>query len=213
MVVLDTTILLPLMRPGIGIPIDPATGEPISQPKERLDYFVAQLDKARTRIGIPTPVLSEVMVRDEQIGVAIIESMKSSLRFKLLNFDAVCAVELAHITRAALNSREKRRGVKDPWQKIKLDRQIVAIAKANNAAAIYSDDPSVRTFAREIGLDNFGLIDLPLPPSDAQGSLPLETVQEVSKHGPSSENLTAGREQSSSTRDAPEAPEDAARPA
>ena len=57
--------------------------------------------------------------------------------------------------------------------KIKFDRQIVAIAKAEGARAVYSDDESVIRYSRQAGLEALRTSDLPLPPDDPQAELPL----------------------------------------
>lgn len=56
----------------------------------------------------------------------------------------------------------------DVWNKIKYDRQIVAIAKVNQATAIYTDDAGLRNTARRIGIAVVGVADMLLPPAKAQ---------------------------------------------
>ena len=69
MVVLDSTVLLPFLRPEVGVPLDPQTGAPVANAQARLDYLVKQLNETSTRIGVPSPVLSEVMVKEESAGL------------------------------------------------------------------------------------------------------------------------------------------------
>ncbi len=52
--------------------------------------------------------------------------------------------------------------------KIKFDRQIVAIARANGAAAIYTNDANLTRFASKQHIDTVALWDLTLPPEDRQ---------------------------------------------
>lgn len=59
---------------------------------------------------------------------------------------------------------------KDPvqaatWNKIKFDRQIVAVAKVEGADAIYSTDPHIVKHAQKAGISCFGIPDLPPAPS------------------------------------------------
>lgn len=77
------------------------------------------------------------------------------------------------MTRSALDEGDKRSGLDAPWNKIKFDRQIVAIAKVAAATAIYSDDRQLRTFAEQQGLSVIGLADLPVPEFARQPELPL----------------------------------------
>jgi hypothetical protein len=62
MVVFDTTIALLFLRPGANQPLDPATGSPVQHAEARIALLVETLEKARTRIVIPTPAMSELLV-------------------------------------------------------------------------------------------------------------------------------------------------------
>ena len=57
--------------------------------------------------------------------------------------------------------------------KIKFDRQIVAIAKAEGAHTVYSDDKDVHSYASRAGLKAYRTVDLDLPPEDPQRHLEL----------------------------------------
>ena len=43
------------------------------------------------------------------------------------------------------------------------DRQIVAVAKVNGAKVIYSDDKTLNTFAKRLGIESVSSWDLPAP--------------------------------------------------
>ena len=58
--------------------------------------------------------------------------------------------------------------------KIKFDRQIVAIAKVQQATAIYSDDNQLIMFAEANAIACIRVADLPIPESARQQRLPLE---------------------------------------
>ena len=62
MLVIDSTIVLLILRPGTLVP-NGSDGSPVSRPKDRIDYLVQRLSKAKSKIIIPTPVLSEALVR------------------------------------------------------------------------------------------------------------------------------------------------------
>lgn len=173
MVVFDSTILLPILWPNVPPPIDPNTGQPVSDFRERLDFLVESLEKTRTKIIIPTPALSEILVRAGQAGPDYLARINSEGVFRTVPFDERAAVEVAAMTTLALNTGDKRGGVDAPWAKIKYDRQIVAIAKVEGAAVLYSDDPGVRKFAAEANITALGTWELPLPPVDPQGSFEL----------------------------------------
>ncbi|MDA2934247.1 hypothetical protein MYX82_07875, partial [Acidobacteria bacterium AH-259-D05] len=56
---------------------------------------------------------------------------------------------------------------------VKFDRQIVAIAKVENAHTIYSDDDHLKSYGEKVGIKVVSVSDLPLPPP-ATGSLPFD---------------------------------------
>jgi predicted nucleic acid-binding protein len=169
-VAFDASILLPLLFPGVKGPIDPATNKPIEHCRERIDQLVSELDKSHTKVIIPTPALSEILVHAENAGPKYLEQLRQSRAFKLEPFDERAAAEVAMMIRSDLKKLGKKRGrqIQDTWAKVKFDRQIVAIAKVNGADALYTEDSGVRSFAEESGITVFGIADLPLPGSMAQ---------------------------------------------
>jgi hypothetical protein len=54
---------------------------------------------------------------------------------------------------------------------VKVDRQIVGIAKAAGADALYSDDEALRREARSFGVLAFSVSEIPLPAAARQRSL------------------------------------------
>lgn len=164
MVVIDTTMLLLLLRPDTPVPPGP-NGVPIDRPRDRIDYLVNDLAKSNTKLVIPTPALSEALVRaGAAASQQIVDYLTKWTVFQIAPFDTRAAIEVAAMTRAAL-SRGKKKGASDAvWNKVKYDRQIVAIAKVVGATMIYSDDGDIRTIAREVQIAVNGLADLPLPP-------------------------------------------------
>ena len=145
MVVIDATTLMLLLRPGTPIP-NGQNGLPIDRPKERIEFLVQQLDKAGTNIVIPTPALSEALVRAGVIGSEeLIEKLQKFRVFRIEPFDLRSSIEVAAMSRDALAGGNKR-GKADPmstWAKIKFDRQIVAIAKAHAASAQLAEECEV----------------------------------------------------------------------
>lgn len=181
MVVIDATMLMPLMRPDIPVPAA-KDGTPIARVKDRIDYLVKNLEKQKTKIIVPTPALSEVLVRaGAEASEKIIEHLQKFAVFRIEPFDTKAAIEVAAMTRDLLSSRERKRGTSSvTWAKIKFDRQIVAIAKVCNATTIYSDDGDIKSIAARVGIKVQGLAELPLPPEDAQLGLELTGAAEDS---------------------------------
>jgi predicted nucleic acid-binding protein len=174
MVVFDASILVLLFDPDARPPADPKTGKPVARCKERLEHLINGFERAQTKVVIPTPVLSEVLIRAGEAGPAYLEELNGSARFKIVPFDTRAAVELAALTREALDAGDKRDGSAAPWAKVKFDRQIVAIALTERAEVIYSDDDDIRRYAPRLGITVLGIAELPLPPDDPQGNLPLD---------------------------------------
>lgn len=174
MVVMDATTLLLLLRPNVDAPHDRSTGNPVEFVEKRLNYLVKTLERTKTKIVIPTPALSEFLVRAEAAGPALLQRITKQAVFRIVPFDTLAAVEVAMMTRDALDKGDKRGGLLAPWAKVKYDRQIVAIAKVVQARAIYSDDEDVEKIGRAAGIHVISIASLPLPPEDAQGSLQLE---------------------------------------
>lgn len=173
--VIDAAQLGYLVAGDSGAHIDPSTGRPVDRAKDRIEHLVAELDRLRETLIVPTPALAEVLVLAGDAGPAFLERISKSSRIKVVDFDTRAAVEVAAMTRDALRDGDKFAGSTAPWQKVKIDRQIIAITRVNGAQTIYSDDVNLTKFAESIGLKVVGLRDLPLPPEpepDIFGDVP-----------------------------------------
>lgn len=144
--------------------LDPLTGKPIQFVKERIDYLIQRLDEENQTIIIPTPVLSEVLIRSGKAGANYVQLIGESSRFKIAPFDTRAAVEVASMANEAIIKGNKRGDSNAIWAKIKYDRQILAIGVIENASAIYSNDRDLRTLAEKHRIKAYGIEDLPLPP-------------------------------------------------
>jgi hypothetical protein len=78
------------------------------------------------------------------------------------------------MTSAAIKAGDKLGGVTAGWQKVKFDRQIIAIARVQGANRIYSHDPDLKTLVGAAGPQVLALDDLPNPPADAQLDLKFD---------------------------------------
>jgi hypothetical protein len=164
MIALDTNSLSLLFIPGATVSRIGATA-PIKLAKERLDALVERIANAKDQILIPTPVLSELMVKinPEQINGLLVQ-LNGSVWFRIESFDAAAAVEVGIRTSMAIAAGDKREGLTDaPWTKVKFDRQIVAIAMMAQASELISDDPHVKTIGERWGLKVTSIEDLPIP--------------------------------------------------
>jgi hypothetical protein len=152
MVGIDSNVLSLLLYPAAKPPKDPSTGKPVTRMPERVQFLLETLDADGETIVIPTPVLSEFLILADKNGpdyLATIHGLKTMI---IGPFDERACIELAALEIADRGAGDKRGGSSSPWQKIKVDRQIVAIAKINLATAIYSDDPDIRKLATKAGM-------------------------------------------------------------
>jgi hypothetical protein len=200
MVVIDTTMLMLLFRPNVPARVTDSKGKPIDYVSERLAYLVKTIESSKSRIIIPTPVLSELLVRaTPQETQRILDEINAAAVFRIEPFETRAAIELAVMTRAALSTGSKKGGSSETWAKVKFDRQIVAIARVVQATAIYTDDENLAETAKDVGIQPIGLAELALPPETAQFQLPLETKK------PDAIDEVASQAQS---RPEPEVPDD-----
>ena len=139
---------------------------PVDGFRERIDYLIERLEKDRTKIIVPTPALSEILVRAGSAGAEYLDRINRSAAFRIAPFDARAAVEVAAITREALDAGNKRDDLEGTWAKIKYDRQIVAIAKVEGASVLYTDDRNIRKLGSRLGLTTIPIRDLPLRPKE-----------------------------------------------
>lgn len=168
MVVFDATTLLLLFAPDASVPKD-SNGKPIPFAKERIDGLVADLSKRKVKIIVPTPALSEALVRAGPVaGANYLAGIRKSGWFRIESFDERAAIEVAEMTKEAIDRGDKKNGSDATWAKVKYDRQIVAIAKVNSASAIYSDDINLTSFARRQGLRVISVVDLNVPDEASQ---------------------------------------------
>lgn len=166
MVVIDATTLLLFLQPGTPGPTD-AEGKPLRHARERVEYLIDRLDqKPRETIAIPTPVLSEVLMkRDPADARRIVGRLNRRAVFSIEPFDQRAAIELALMV-----PKPPREGPAT-WAKLKFDCQIVAIAKARGATTIYSDDRDVYRLGKTAEIPVVRTRDLELPPELHQPDL------------------------------------------
>ncbi len=152
MVLLDATALLLLLNEHTAPPKHPDTGALIDDAHERIEEAVRQIRERGEQILIAAPVFAELLVRAKEATYQYTEMFNSSPHFRPVPFDQKAAIEHAGYTRKAHTSGNKRDGVEESHCKVKFDRQIVAIAKAEGADTIYTDDKGLAAHAAMQGL-------------------------------------------------------------
>lgn len=160
---LDNSAFTLVINPDAGAPIDPSTGKPLKYAKERVEGLIAGLGTS-DRLIIPTPVLAEALVVAEDAGPELIDKIQSMAKIVIAPFDQRAAVELAMMHRETMEITGKKKGTSlEPWQKVRFDRQIAAIAKVNASDAIYCDDKKLCEFAKSVDLKVKSTWDLTVP--------------------------------------------------
>jgi predicted nucleic acid-binding protein len=159
-VVFDNSIFRLTLHPDAK----PRSG--VDRVKDRVRFLVETLRDNRETVIIPAPVLSEFLVFAGKDAPSYPLKIRESSVLRIEPFDERAAVELADMEITARSRGEKRGSASgSQWQKVKFDRQIVAIAKVHGASAIYSDDPDIAAHGKDSGVSVLGSADLPLPPA------------------------------------------------
>jgi hypothetical protein len=174
MVVIDATTLLLLFDPTASQPRDPSTKKPLDKCKERIQFLLSTLNESATRVIVPTPVLSELLVRAGDARPQFLSEITNSPSFVVAPFDLKSAVELSFLLEAQKATGKKKMSDRETWAKLKFDRQIIAITKVHSAKTIYSDDISLESVAKLNGIRTIHTWELPLPSVAAQAEFDLK---------------------------------------
>lgn len=166
-VAFDNTFLTLVLNPASRPRPNPATGQPVSHCRQRIDALIDTLSKNGDSVIIPAPTLAEALVATEDLD-AVVKAIERYEAIEIVPFNARAAYEYAEIVKTAIDNGDKRSGSNAEWQKIKFDRQIVATSKAHGAERLYTDDDGQTGFAELSGLTVVHTWNLDLPPEYAQ---------------------------------------------
>jgi hypothetical protein len=167
---IDNTFLTLLLNPWAAPRPNPATGQPISHCRQRIDALVDDLSRRNGTLLVPAPALAEALSASNVIE-AYFNDLKQYSAIEVAPFDGKAAYEFGRIIRAAIASGDKRSGQTGHWQHVKMDRAIVAVAVSRSATVFYSDDARQIAYANLAGLMVKSTWDLDLPPEYAQQDL------------------------------------------
>ena len=168
MVGADSTFLGLLLHPEAKPTDDPTTGKPTTRIPDRIEKLLVDLDAARERIIVPTPSLCEFLILAGKDAPQYQGELHMLRAILVKPFDEIAATELVAMELLARGKGNKRSPAPQntPWQKVKFDRQIVAVCKVHGVHTIYSDDGNLKAFAEDSGIKVVGCWELPLPPSN-----------------------------------------------
>ncbi|MDR5757917.1 hypothetical protein [Caballeronia sp. LZ035] len=162
MVVFDTSFLALAFDGDYKVPLDPTTREPLTQCAERINHLIRTLSVSKQRILIPTPVLAEYLVEGGHDKDKRLQVFAGSRAFSVVPFDQRAAIECAMIEDG--DSKRKRKLTPNETKaKVKFDRQVIAIAKANRVEALYTGDTTLAKHAAENGLNAILTWEVPMP--------------------------------------------------
>jgi hypothetical protein len=164
MVVFDTNYLVLLLQNDLPPLLNPETRLEVQNVREKVEHLVGELNGKGTRILIPTPVLAEYYTRWGIASDAVFKTMNQSSKFQVVPFDERAAIEVGMMFHSAIQQGDKKSGSESPWQKVKYDRQIVAIARTNSASTVYSNDKDICKWSKELGMKAISVWDLKDPP-------------------------------------------------
>lgn len=171
MIIFDTSYMVVLLHPNPP-PAKDRNDKPVTYFRERVQNLIRTMDISASVIGVPTPVVTEMLVkivpkyRDEYI-----KTLSDRYRFEIKPFGIKAAIEAAELI-SQLKAEHKSQPIEN-WSKVKFDIQIVSIAKAENATVIYADDKDIENYAKRLRITVVRICDLPVP-------LPVEPTEALS---------------------------------
>lgn len=157
-VVFDSTFLIDLFNPRLH-----------GDKRLALDFLVTELSKARTRILIPSPCLTELLIRAGTAKDKYVQKLGSSSAFDIIPYDRRAATECALLLEAAWDNKTQKAITKT---KFKFDWMIVACASSRGVQRIYSDDADILRCATQVGIQTIKQSELSIPAESRQLRIP-----------------------------------------
>lgn len=140
----------------------------------RMDGHVAELKRKREPVGIPAQVLAEFLEGAKPEEVAMSFNLLKTTAFKVLPYDMRSAVETVEVAKSGHTARKAQKGQKRERQAVKVDWQIIAVAKANNARLLVTNDTDMLNEANRCGLACMTIADFTIPDELRQHPMPFQ---------------------------------------
>lgn len=162
-IVIDTNVLVQIMQnEGSSDLRHPETGKVVDRLFERAAALVDHVDTMGGLVVLPAPVLSEYLFGIDktsfQAHLDVINSVKS---IEVASFDQVAAIECAMLV---TDAEQKALDPNATKAKLRVDRQILAIAVAAGVSEIWTHDIGLTKKAASMGLSVKSLADIGPPP-------------------------------------------------
>lgn len=183
-IVLDSSVLIYLAYPDAPAPTDPATGDLVAHCQERIEGLLEDLDRSGSQLLVPTPVLSELLIRAGDKQLELLASVTNRKAVTVVPFDAAAAIENAALRRSKKISKAS---TGETRKEVSFDLQIVAIARVADADIVLTDDLNLRRHCEAAGLRVRGVSDLALPDSKRQIGIEFGQEEEGDVADPSTQ--------------------------
>jgi predicted nucleic acid-binding protein len=157
-VVFDSSFLIDLLNPKLS-----------GDKRVALDHLLNSLSKSKTRILIPAPCLTELLIRAGKARDEYGRRLSNSSSFEVIPFDRRAATECALLLEQAWDKKLHKTVTRT---KFKYDWMIVACAASRAASKIYSDDEDIARCSTEVQIQVIAQKDLPVPSESRQLPIP-----------------------------------------
>lgn len=165
MIVVDTNFLVLL--------IDPQSTQNENRRPERVSYFIESLIKSPREILVPAPSIAELVAgRADRID-EIVSALKAVRLISIQPFDEVTAIETGDRIAFAIKNTPAHDRPPNWKVAMKYDAMIAATAIVRGASALYTTDNGFAKYLNGSSVEVVMIDDLPLPPEDPQGMLPV----------------------------------------
>jgi len=129
MVVFDNSIFCLTLHPNAK------PRSTVDRASDRIQHLMEQLRDNKEVIIIPAPVLSEFLVFAGKSAPEYLLKIRETSSLRIEPFDERAAIELADREIAAREKGNKKgSATTSEWQKVKFDRQVVAVALVQGAS-------------------------------------------------------------------------------
>lgn len=157
-VAFDSTYLIDLFSPKLA-----------GDRRAALDHLIHDLSKARVRILIPSPCLTELLIRAGKARDQYVQRLGNASSFEVIPFDRRAATECALLLEDAWDSKSQRDITRT---KFKFDWMIVASAASRGVQKIYTDDDDILRCAAQVGIQAIAQKNLMVPSESRQLRIP-----------------------------------------
>lgn len=145
-----------------------------SEDNLRMQGLFQILRAKKESIGIPAQVWAEFLDQAGERELNATQSIFKTTAFRLLPYDLKAVMETVEVVKAGRSARKSSKVEKRPRQSVKVDWQIIAIAKANGARLLITNDVDMLAEAERSGVSCAKICDLPIPDHLRQHDLGLE---------------------------------------